>query len=306
MKQYNRIMLGKGGMYVEQCVKEGYIGVDFDIYQDLSSSLPENWKDFNKQFIPIYQKIKPDKSKVAAGLACGMLWTVCKGLNVDDIILSPDGNGQYYVGRITGGYYYVADTIPHHRRRVEWLPNKISRSDMSPELQRSSGSVGTCCNISEYAKEIDGLINIHTTVLTCTNSDVEDAVEFAMEKHLEDFLVKNWRNTPIGTKYNIYEEDGEVIGQQYPSDTGPIDILAKSKDGKVLLVIELKKGHASDVVVGQIQRYMGYIKEEVAENNQTVKGVIIGLEADAKLKRALAVTNNIEFYRYKIDFKLIK
>lgn len=306
MKQYNRIMLGKGGRYVEQCVKEGYIGVDFDIYQDLSSSLPENWKDFNKQFIPIYQKAKPDKSKVAAGLACGMLWTACKGLQVDDIVLSPDGNGQYYVGRITGGYYYAEGTILPHRRRVEWLPNKIVRADMSPELQHSSGSVGTCCNISDYAAEIDGLINIHATVLSCNNSDVEDAVEFAMEKHLEDFLIKNWKNTPLDAKYNIYEEDGEIIGQQYPSDTGPIDILAKSKDGKVLLVIELKKGRASDVVVGQIQRYMGYIKEEVAESDQTVKGVIIGLEADAKLKRALAVTNNIEFYRYKIDFKLIK
>lgn len=306
MKQYNRIMLGKGGMYVAQCVKEGYIGVDFDIYQDLSSSLPENWKDFNKQFIPIFQQAKPDKSKVAAGLACGMLWTVCKGLQIDDIVITPDGNGQYYVGRITGGYYYVEGAILPHRRRVEWRPNKIARADMSSELQHSSGSVGTCCNISDYAAEIDSLINVHATVLTCTNSDVEDAVEFAMEKHLEDFLIKNWKSTPLGTKYNIYEDEGVVIGQQYPSDTGPIDILAKSKDGKVLLVIELKKGRASDVVVGQIQRYMGYIKEEVAESNQTVKGVIIGLDADAKLKRALAVTNNIEFYRYKIDFKLIK
>lgn len=51
---------------------------------------------------------------------------------------------------------------------------------------------------------------------------------------------------------------------------------------------------------------MGYVKEELAEANQIVKGVIIGLEADARLKRALAVTSNIEFYRYQIDFKLIK
>ena len=127
-----------------------------------------------------------------------------------------------------------------------------------------------------------------------------------MEKHLEDFLIKNWKNTPLGAKYNIYEVDGELVGKQYPSDTGPIDILAISKDKRTLLVIELKKGRASDVVVGQIQRYMGYVKEELAEANQVVKGVIIGLEADARLKRALAVTHNIEFYRYQIDFKLLK
>ncbi len=72
------------------------------------------------------------------------------------------------------------------------------------------------------------------------------------------------------------------------------------------MVIELKKGRTSDVVVGQIQRYMGYVKEELAEPNQAVKGMIIALEADTRLKRALAVTSNIEFYRYKIDFKLYK
>lgn len=70
-------------------------------------------------------------------------------------------------------------------------------------------------------------------------------------------------------------------------------------------MIELKKGRTSDVVVGQIQRYMGYIKEEVAEANQIVKGVIIGLDSDTRLKRALSVTSNIEFYRYRIDFKLV-
>lgn len=305
MKQYNRIMLGKGGAYVEQCVQDGFIGVDFDIYQDLTNSLPEKWKDFNKEFIPVFLEKHPDKSKVAAGLACGMLWTVCKGLQIGDVVITPDGHGEYYVGILTGSYYYTPGEILPHRRKVEWLPNKIARTDMSLELRRSSGSVGTCCNISDYAVEIDALIHVHTTVISCNDQDVENAAEFAMEKHLEDFLIKNWKNTPLGSKYDIYEEEGELIGQQYPSDTGPIDILAISKDKKTLLVIELKKGRASDVVVGQIQRYMGYIKEEVAEANQIVKGVIIGLDSDTRLKRALSVTSNIEFYRYRIDFKLV-
>ena len=97
-----------------------------------------------------------------------------------------------------------------------------------------------------------------------------------------------------------------MVGQQYPSDTGPIDILAISKDKKELLVVELKKGRASDNVVGQIQRYMGYVLEELAEENQTVRGVIIALEDDTRIKRALAVATNIEFYRYQVSFKLFK
>jgi restriction system protein len=37
-----------------------------------------------------------------------------------------------------------------------------------------------------------------------------------------------------------------------------------------------------------------------------VKGVIIGFEDDIKIKRALLVTTNIEFYKYRVDFKLYK
>ena len=55
---------------------------------------------------------------------------------------------------------------------------------------------------------------------------------------------------------------------------------------------------------GQIQRYMGYVKEDLAEPHQNVKGIIIGSEDDLKIRRALFVTTNIEFYKYKVNFKL--
>ena len=97
-----------------------------------------------------------------------------------------------------------------------------------------------------------------------------------------------------------------MVGQQYPTDTGQIDILAISKDKKTLLVVELKKGRVSDNVIGQIQRYMGYVLEELTEENQKVKGVIIALEDDLRIKRALSVTNNIEFYKYQVSFQLYK
>jgi restriction system protein len=87
-----------------------------------------------------------------------------------------------------------------------------------------------------------------------------------MEKHLEDFLVKNWAQTDLGRDYDIFAEDGELVGQQYPTDTGPIDVLAIQKRQKrAMLVVELKRGRASDVVVGQALRYMGFVKEELAE-----------------------------------------
>lgn len=91
---------------------------------------------------------------------------------------------------------------------------------------------------------------------------------------------------------------------QYQTDTGPLDILAISKDKNRLLVVELKRGRASDVVVGQIARYMGYIKDVIADRGQFVEGAIIALEDDQRIRRALSTIPNVKFYRYKISFKL--
>lgn len=300
-------MLGQKSKYADECFKGNFIGADFGIQMDLGNKLPDNWRDFNKEFIPIWQQRNPDKSKVAAGLACGALWTISKGIQKGEIVFCPDGSGSYLIGELVGAYSYHPGEILPHRREVKWYPITVERSAMSDAMRNSTGSIGTVSEMTKYAEEIEKLVGGHTSPkIISTDSTIEDPSEFALEKHLEDFLVKNWKQTELGKNYDIYEEDGELVGQQYQSDTGPIDVLAISKDKKTILVVELKKGRVSDNVVGQIQRYMGYVLEELAENDQTVKGVIIGFEDDLKIKRALSVTTNIEFYRYQINFKLFK
>ena len=307
MPRYFRVVLGRASAYVEDCLAGGFIGADFDVDEDLTGRLPENWRDFNAEFIPVVMARNPEKTKIGAGLACGMLWTVSKGIEVGDVILSPSGDRSYHVGTVVSGYEYVAGGPLQHRRRVEWTRGIIQRDDMSEELQRSAGSIGTVAEVTKYAAEIDRLLSgAPEPELAAADPSVEDPSVFALERHLEDFLVANWSQTPLGQQYLIYEDEGKAIGQQYPTDTGPLDILAVSKDGTELLVIELKRGRASDVVVGQIQRYMGYVQEELAEPNQKVRGVIIALEDDLRLRRALSVTNNIDFYRYEVRFNLIK
>lgn len=300
-------MLGRGSSFAKEAIAGDFIGADFGIEVNLKHKLPDNWKDFNKEFIPVYLKENPDKTRIGAGLACGQLWSVSKGIRVGDIILSPNGSGSgtYMVGEVTGEYEYHSGQNLPHRRKVNWF-TEIDRQDMSQELRNSSGGITTVINLDKYSKELDILIENPGVQIKTTDETIEDPSVFALEKHLEDFLVHNWKHTELGKKYDIYEQDGELIGQQYPSDTGPIDILAKSKNGKEILVVELKKGRISDVVVGQIQRYMGYVIDELAENNQTVKGVIIALEDDLRLRRALQVANNIDFLTYEVKFKLNK
>ena len=307
MKNYYRIMLGRKSAYADEAYKGNFIATGFIKDKDLTHHLPDNWRDFNKEFIPLFIEQNPEKTKISAGLACGMLWTIAKGIRVGDVVLSPDGKGSYYAGEIVGEYEYHRGDAQPHRRSVRWFTRTISREEMSESLKNSAGSIGTVSNISKYADEIETLISgSHPASIVATDTTIEDPSEFALEKHLEDFLVQNWNSTELGKRFDIYQEDGEMVGQQYQSDTGPIDILAISKDKKEIAVIELKKGRASDVVVGQVQRYMGYVKEELAEDNQSVRGIIIAFEDDVKINRALAVAPNIDFYTYKIHFKLEK
>ena len=307
MKSYYRIMLGRKSIHAEEAYKGNFIGAGWLDNINLTNKLPNDWREFNKEFIPILLKKYPDKTKIGAGLACGFLHTISKGIQIGDIVLCPDGKGAYFVGEITTDYSYHKNGVLPHRRGVRWYSKTIERSQMSQALQNSTGSIGTVSNITKYIEEIEKLISGDSPPdIIATDETIEDPSVFALEKHLEDFLVQNWKHTQLGKKYNIFEEEGELVGQQYPSDTGLIDILAISKDKKELLVVELKKGRISDVVVGQIQSYMGYVKEELTERGQNVKGVIIAFEDDLRLRRALSVTKNIDFYTYKVSFKLVK
>lgn len=294
-------MPGRRSAFFEECLESGFIGGDWDFSSDLSNDLTDDWHDFNAKYIPVYLANNPGASKIAAGLACGMLWTICKGLQINDVVLMPDGHGNYAVGTITSEYYFAGkDAVLPHRRRIEWNEERIPRSVMSQSLKNSSGSIGTCCDLTAYADEINHLMNPHGTEAETNNSlDV-----FALEKHLEDFLVTNWKHTEFGKNFNIYEDEDGQTGQQYPTDTGPMDILAISKDKKRLLVVELKRNKTSDAVVGQILRYMAYVQEMLCEEGQTVEGAIVALEDDQKLRRSLSMLNGVHFYRYRVSFRL--
>jgi restriction system protein len=300
-------MLGQRSKDANICRAEGFIGTDFDVFEDLTNQLPENWREFNEKWIPYFMQTRT--SKVSAGLAAGQLWVVSKGISQGDIVLCPTGTpGELVAGEVISDYEFQASGPLQHRRRVKWLPGVIKRDDTSAELRGGLGFAGTVCTLDSYAEEILALVGqipAHSPIQS-TDPTIEDPSVFAMEKYLEEFLVANWNQTEFGKEYDIFTEDGEIVGRQYQTDTGPMDILAISKDKTKLLVVELKKGRASDSVVGQVQRYMGYVVEVLAESNQEVHGVIVALEDDLKIQRALKVTRNIEFYRYIINFRLEK
>ena len=117
-------------------------------------------------------------------------------------------------------------------------------------------------NVVRYDDEAETQSGIKVIKLLLGVEDAEDILpsakpetveksSFMFERHLEDFLITNWERTHLCDRYAIYEVDGQQVGKQYLTDTGPLDILALSKDGTEFLVDELKRDRASDQVVGQ-------------------------------------------------------
>lgn len=100
------------------------------------------------------------------------------------------------------------------------------------------------------------------------------------EKMLEDAIEANFSSFATFVKRPL-----ELLGRQYETTVGPIDILARDKKTGEYVVIELKKGRAADKVFGQLSRYMGWVKKNLAKEVE-VSGMIVGSNIDAKLVAA--------------------
>jgi hypothetical protein len=136
---------------------------------------------------------------------------------------------------------------------------------------------------------------------------VEDQLAyFSLERHLSDFLYRNWDRTELAKDYDLYDEGGETA-LEYATEVGRIDLLARDKDRKAWLVVELKRGRSSDEVVGQVLRYMGWVQANLANDGEVVRGMIILGEPDERIRYALeAARAEIHLYSYKIDFTLTR
>ena len=136
----------------------------------------------------------------------------------------------------------------------------------------------------------------------------EDTVEpgdtsFGLEYQLRDFLAQNLNVIPVqGQRIQVYVDPAGRDGVEYQTAVGPIDILGVDSAGG-FVVFELKRARTPDRAIGQLTRYMGWVKHTIADG-KPVRGVVVAKTITDKLRYAAAVIPNVSLLEYQVSFQL--
>lgn len=121
--------------------------------------------------------------------------------------------------------------------------------------------------------------------------------EFAYEHDLRDYLARNLHILEPGLR--PYSEEG-ITGVEFPVGGRFIDILAVDRAGDYV-VIELKVSKGYDRTVGQLMRYVNWIKLHHAEPGRKVRGMIVAQTISEDLKLACYYQPDLSLFEYKLS-----
>jgi len=164
-------------------------------------------------------------------------------------------------------------------------------------------------NFRLYVKETDPAPIYKSDAESDSTEDEDNGVdsttevhEFAYENDLKNFLVNNLN--VIRSTLSVYQ-DGDITGVEFPVGNRRIDILAVENEND-FVVIELKVSKGYDRAIGQLLRYMGWIEQNLAEQGQKVKGMIIARTISEDLRLATSRISDVELYEYELSISLNK
>jgi hypothetical protein len=252
-----------------------------------------------------FGKVYPESK--ATTRDCNTIWSFYHDIAPDDVIVARRGTKKVVgVGMVTGPAFYDERKGKERVANLtdDYYPNLIpvKWEARSIDFEKIELSYYTMYELpDERYKELIG-----------PPPDLPKE-EFVLEKYLEDFIVSNFPTIFKG-ELEMWVDPGDPerrTGQQYAvvgadgKEIGKIDIFAKEPTTGSYVVIELKKGHESDKVVGQILRYMGWVQDNLCQQGEGVKGLIICKDADERLRLALKpLPGNVSVKFYEVSFRL--
>lgn len=294
----------------ELFIEEGVVAIGFDIGIDrpfggmsrdeIKNVFMEEWGASDQQ----------------ASIWAATVVNFIQEVKIGDIVLAYMGNNIVAaVGEVIGEYEYndknkVGDPNGEvqypNQRKVKWWssPNYFHRSNLPTDLYKWVALPATL-----YTREYD--IEKLKTILQGIPSggiaedfqptaELEEARAFALETHLREFLARNLQFIEQGL--SLFRDESGREGIEYPTDTGPIDLLAVDKNGD-FVVFELKVSRGPDRSLGQLMRYTGWVRKKMA-GTKDVKGIIVAQRIDDGLKLATSENSRIKLLEYELSFKV--
>ncbi len=108
------------------------------------------------------------------------------------------------------------------------------------------------------------------------------------ERNLEDFIVHQLEAIEPGLR---------LEKRQLSTPAGRLDLLCRDGKGNYV-VVELKRTQGTDQVVGQVLRYMGWLKE--AHGTDKVRGIVVVAKKDQALSYALMAVPNVQVKEFRV------
>jgi hypothetical protein len=145
--------------------------------------------------------------------------------------------------------------------------------------------------------------------LTEDNSDspiteeiTEEKIEQLREEDYQKLIHNNFKKIFPDLTYIDEDYQNQHLGHYITTEGKIMDFLCKDKKDN-FVVIELKI-RGADEALGQVCRYMGWVKENLCENKEKVRGIIISEKADLQLDYAIKVVTDVTFKRMWLEVKI--
>jgi hypothetical protein len=122
---------------------------------------------------------------------------------------------------------------------------------------------------------------------------------FQLEYQLRDFIAQNLHVVSVNKqRLSLYVDPTGRDGIEFRTPVGLIDILAVNELGE-FFVFELKRASSPDHAIGQVARYMGWVKQTIGKGRD-VHGVIVARSINNRLRYAVSVVPNVSLFEYQV------
>lgn len=209
-----------------------------------------------------------------------------------------------------------AESLSKHPHLLRLKPHLILNRGLELSLIR------TWVRDGKFSKKMDNCGRIGFDICQVEESDYDNVVEWnkniptepqvtigsLLEEDLRRYIAaQKLFEAMFGAAYSGYQlfvgEDGRT-GELYDTGVvGQIDLLYKNKEDGDYLVVELKRTEeTSDAAVGQIARYLGWVKDNLAKENR-VRGLLVVRSASEELQYATKALRDCQLATYEVVFK---